>query len=234
VPLSPGEGCLEVAIFGDTFDRSLRHIQRLKEKLFAAIPFKFELKVEPEIRCWGKNETQDKLILEMAIIPNIPMKQAISCLMLEGFMRKGRLPGKLYQGMYSDASNPVTNLFGLQSGQTRETRLAHNGGWYNKSGKKLGWGDISPKDFRRIAREIIRGEFFFITPEEFSSEESPGLDYVLDHVIFATAAGQFYHIVDSQPAKDGMKQKIKGIDFAVISRRDFKKGIDEWPTQLFI
>lgn len=54
---------------------------------------------------------------------------------------------------------------GLYSSQMRGNDLIHNGGWYNRQGVKLGWGDLSPADLMRIAEKITGDEAFIILPE---------------------------------------------------------------------
>jgi len=46
--------------------------------------------------------------------------------------------------------------FGICNGQMRSCDFVHNGGWYNKSGEKIGWGDLSPSDMK-IKTEGRRG-----------------------------------------------------------------------------
>lgn len=98
--------------------------------------------------------------------------------------------------MYQHAA--VLFRLSLSVGQMRgPDHHCHNVGWYNKEGKKLGWGDLEPNDFPRIQKLLEEGEEFWILPEsesfwnfvekvgyigadcDVSSKESnPGKEYV--------------------------------------------------------
>ena len=55
---------------------------------------------------------------------------------------------------YTDGSYGAKGLFGLRCGQLRGKQVAHNGGWYNGLGEKIGWGDLSQDDLSRIASQL--------------------------------------------------------------------------------
>jgi len=117
---------------------------------------------------------------------------------------------QLTKGMYGEQySFSNKNLFGLRCGSIRygDTKIIHNGGWYNKYGEKLGWGDLSAEDFERIARELESNELFVVLGEEDShwnfivrsrivgmGSEAPGLDYVAEHAQYVVTKGQTYHV----------------------------------------
>lgn len=94
--------------------------------------------------------------------------------------------------------------FGLTSSQmrSRDDKLAHNGGWYNRDAVKLGWGDLSVQDFVRIAAELPDGELFIVLDETSShwkfvegldlDELSPGQKYIADHCMYIISHGRFY------------------------------------------
>jgi hypothetical protein len=71
---------------------------------------------------------------------------------------------QLTKGMYGTEFNRTSSLFGLRCGQMSrgQSKITHNSGWYNKSGEKLGWGDLSLKHFKRIADEIAEDELFIV------------------------------------------------------------------------
>jgi hypothetical protein len=47
----------------------------------------------------------------------------------------------------------------------RAVRVIQNGGWYNRFGEWIGWGDLSPDDFRNIAAGLIGDERFIVLRE---------------------------------------------------------------------
>src|ERR1700686_2213735 len=106
---------------------------------------------------------------------------------------------QLTKGMYGDQFKRESRLFGIACGQMRAAELVHNGGWYNKDGEKLGWGDLSLSDMDRIASELEEGELFVILGEQDSfwsfvyarglpniglEETAPGKAYVADKARF--------------------------------------------------
>lgn len=120
----------------------------------------------------------------------------------------------LTRGMYGKEFNPTPNApFGLRCGQMRGRNLVHNGGWYDRWGNKLGWGDLSPDDFRRIAAEIPVDELFVVLGEQESFWEfvekigpigsmsrtrpeidHPGVEYMVQHAHFIIGRGRLYYI----------------------------------------
>lgn len=75
---------------------------------------------------------------------------------------------RLTKQMYGHEFKAESRLFDLLCGQTRASRNVHNGGWYNKAGEKLGWGDLDAEDFRRISMELEEGELFVVLHESDS------------------------------------------------------------------
>ncbi len=146
---------------------------------------------------------------------------------------------QLTKGMYGDEFNPTGDLFGLYCRQMRggKTKLTHNSGWYNKSGEKLGWGDLSTKDFRKISRELKNGELFiilsesdsywnFITPQHgplnkmakkkgLKMMAAPGVDYVTEHAMYIIARNQLY-CVDRYGDSKKKTEKRGGLQFKVL------------------
>jgi hypothetical protein len=62
-------------------------------------------------------------------------------------------------------SRPARELFGFSSGHISRQDLIHNGGWYNKAGEWLGWGDLSPLNLKRLAEVLEEGEIFVVLYE---------------------------------------------------------------------
>lgn len=136
---------------------------------------------------------------------------------------------RLIEGMYIGELEPGSNLFGLQGGQFRHkhTRIVHNAGWYNRECKRLGWGDLSDEDFKRISRELKDDELFIIIDEqEFSGHpvrrlhnnevEIPGIDYAAIHCCYIIAPGQIYCVgcYDCKENYVGILPKIISRDMA--------------------
>jgi hypothetical protein len=109
------------------------------------------------------------------------------------------------------------NEFDLRTGQLRAKRLCHNVGWYNKLGEKLGWGDLDSADFEKIQKVIPENEWFLILSEQDSfwnfvtklgiigsmcetsqTEQSPGIEYVLDRFIYAIDKSGIYCREDAE------------------------------------
>ena len=231
------------------FRHAIKEKINLDMKIMAGGQAKKESQAEMEKKLFGKNifpaqievevGVEQIMLVKMTIIPDVSINSALSALHVRGFLRRGYFPGKLYPGMYGEPADPIINLFGLRSGQTRDVCLVHNGGWYNKTGELLGAGDLSAPDFVRIAREIIPSEIFLITSEQCSDSEtsvtgakSRRLDYILEHVIYGIITLECLHNADATcENKENKKQKFKGIHFTVIGREELKKIIKELPNK---
>lgn len=98
---------------------------------------------------------------------------------------------------------------GLHVGQMRcPEDVAHNGGWYNREGRKLGWGDLSQRDLPNISHNLKDGEVFFVLGEYDSywecrercvDEQNPGIEYVLNYARFAVHnQGAVFLVKDDQ------------------------------------
>ena len=127
--------------------------------------------------------------------------------------------------------------YGLATSQMRTQDLVHNGGWYNRAGEKLGWGDLSPEDFRRISREIPEGELFIVLSEYDSfwpfveknpgtvgtscttspSGEAPGPDYVATKCLYIIRRGEML-LVDVRNSVTTTFANRDGLTFRVIKR----------------
>jgi hypothetical protein len=59
--------------------------------------------------------------------------------------------------------------FELRQGQMRHKGVFfHNSGWYDKNGKKIGWGDLDGNDLNKIKNNISLNEVFIILRERDS------------------------------------------------------------------
>ena len=150
---------------------------------------------------------------------------------------------QLTKGIYGHEFKPSSDLFGLRCGQIRGKDFVHNGGWYNKQGEKLGWGDLSPADFLRISNEVADGEFFIILYESDSfwnfvtrpgiigsmaavkpDLEAPGVDFVAEKCCFIIAPHQLYY-VDRYGDSDRDTFERDGLQFKVLTRDAAKQLI---------
>ena len=145
---------------------------------------------------------------------------------------------QLTKGMYQIGPRKPA-VFGLTDGQTRRRDMVHNGGWYNRAGEKLGWGDLSPKDFQRISKELEGGELFIVLRETDSfwnfvvynpgttggacvteeAEKAPGVEYMIDHCAFIIERGELYYVdrckeVEEETflSRDGLEFRKVGVD----------------------
>jgi hypothetical protein len=154
---------------------------------------------------------------------------------------------QLTKGLYGHQFERASNLFGLSCGQIRGKDFVHNGGWYNKLGEKLGWGDLSTDDFFRIRRELEEGEMFIILDESDSfwnfvtrpgllghnavtkpDVEAPGVDYVAAHARYIITKlpenGFGMYVVDDYPRKEDWVN-LDGLMFHSMKREDAKAFI---------
>lgn len=103
---------------------------------------------------------------------------------------------------------------GCTSGQVRMRETVHNGGWYNATGEKIGWGDLNQDDIDQIAQRLPKDGVLFILGEQDSfwrfvvhnpgpigaccvttdSEQRPGLEYVLDRAFLVFVRNTAYWI----------------------------------------
>ncbi len=151
---------------------------------------------------------------------------------------------QLTKGLYGHQFGPTSNLFGLHCGQIRGKDFVHNGGWYNRAGEKLGWGDLSTDDFFRIRREIEEGEMFIILGESDSfwnfvtrpgligsmaavkpDVEAPGVEYVAAkarYIITKAPEGGFGMYFVDDYAREDEQVNHGGLMFNVMKRADAK------------
>lgn len=142
---------------------------------------------------------------------------------------------QLTKGMYGNQFNRASRLFGISCGQMHVGEIVHNGGWYNKDGEKLGWGDLSREDLDRIAAGLDEGEVFVILGEQESfwkfvshvgsigsmsvvkpDETAPGKAYVAEHAWYVIEKGKVWCVASGhgRPRADAEP---------VMSREEVKK-----------
>ena len=159
--------------------------------------------------------------------------------------KKPQLTKEMYYPL--GRKTPASRLFGLWCAQMRHRRIrvAKNAGWYNRRGEKLGWGDLSRDDLRRIETEIARDELFIVLPERESfwafvtkspgptgneattspKERVPGIQYVLEHASMIIAEGRFFLVSDFEDRKRIQFQTIR---FRVITRQVARELVSGW------
>ncbi len=140
---------------------------------------------------------------------------------------------RLFPGVFGEEFDHIEGPFGLSTGQMRVAgKITHNSGWYNSNGEKLGFGDLSTGDFRRIAAELEENEAFVILYEGDSlwhfgetnpgtigsmvktrpKEIMPGIGYVAQHCGFIIRKGVIYSV--------GFEtRRLKGLELIGISRQ---------------
>lgn len=143
---------------------------------------------------------------------------------------------QLTKGMYGTEFERTGNTFGLRCGQMHsEGKVTHNSGWYNKKGEKLGWGDLSADDFRRISIELDESEVFLVLSERDSfwnfivtspgpthqssdtrpESEAPGIDYVMAHAVYIVVRNGLYY-VNRYGGTDAEDREENGLRFKLL------------------
>ncbi len=151
---------------------------------------------------------------------------------------------QLIKGMYGQEFHQTgNNLFNLRCGQCRCDDFVHNGGWYNKAGEKLGWGDLSPQDLLKVSNGLEEGELFVILPESASfwnfvtrpgiigslcvvnpDVEAPGTEYVAEYAMYIISRHQLY-LVDRYRHRKEDVVDLKGLEFKVLTKEGAKQLI---------
>lgn len=154
----------------------------------------------------------------------------------------------LVKGMYAmgGRGHVPSNAFGLHEGQCGDDSAAHNGGWYNDKGEKLGWGDLSYAQLQRISQEIPEGETFYVLPESASfwkfvdkigpigalcttkpDINAPGIEYVQAECRWVIRRGNVTKVDDYDFEYGGHTEPFtntrKNLTYTVISRAMLKE-----------
>ena len=141
---------------------------------------------------------------------------------------------RLTKEMYGREFQPASSLFGLRCGQRRDDDLVHNGGWYNKAGERLGWGDLSHDDLQRIAAGLQKGELFIVLPERASfwnyatpvdqpsPVHAPGVEYVAEHARYVIAPDALFFVDQGgSSTEEGRRETAEeGLTFQVLRASD--------------
>lgn len=143
---------------------------------------------------------------------------------------------QLTKGMFGSEFNQTSTLFGLSCGQMRHHDMVHNGGWYNQLGEKLGWGDLCPTDFKRIAAELEDGEIFIVLREDDSfrnfvthnpgtigsdcttkpDAEAPGVEYVAEKCRFIITKSRLYFVARHEYEEKNSDIRVNDLHFTVL------------------
>ena len=149
---------------------------------------------------------------------------------------------QLTKGMYGHEFKPASDQFGIRCGQCCGKDFVHNGGWYNRDGEKLGWGDLSPADFLKISNEVEDDELFIILTEQDSfwnfvtrvsiigsmaavkpDIDAPGVDYVAEKCYYIIAKHQLYLVRPYRSGEDSFERY--GLQFKILKRDEAKQLI---------
>ena len=125
---------------------------------------------------------------------------------------------QLTADMYRYADPEKEGLFGLCYGQIRfiDERITFNSGWYNRSGEKIGFGDLSAKDFKRISEEIEENECFVVLSEK-DSLINLGVEYVAQHAEYVVTSKNIFK-VDPYWQEKNTTVEISGVIFKILRR----------------
>jgi len=109
-------------------------------------------------------------------------------------------------------------LNGCIDGQVRGSELVHNGGWYDVTGKKIGWGDLSFEDLKQLSEKLPVDKVLLVLSEQDSywnfveeinldnvsptgfshdvneKEKNPEKEYVWEHIYWAVFDGKMYRV----------------------------------------
>lgn len=145
---------------------------------------------------------------------------------------------QLIKGMYGHEFHNESTLFGIRCGQMRADDFVHNGGWYNKLGERLGFGDLSHDDFRKISEELNKDELFIVLGESDSfwnfvdhnpgligsmcgvkpTAEAPGVDYIADKCAYIIGKNQLFFVDRYGTRTEESFWSGNRLEFKVLSR----------------
>ena len=127
---------------------------------------------------------------------------------------------QLRPGVFGYRIGSEKNLFGLSYGQIHfsEESIYKNAGWYNKSCKRIGCGDLSADDFRRISDELEDGEMFIVLGEVRSLREpmDPDVDYVAESALYVITPGRMYAVNQGHIENGVMVVETCGLQLGVL------------------
>jgi len=152
---------------------------------------------------------------------------------------------RLTRGCFGSAfeQEKVSGFEFLSCGQMRvKEHFGHNAGWYNKSGEKIGWGDLNVEDVKKLMRNLQPGELFITVSEHDSfwkfvtsfgpigsmcstdpQEQEPGIDYLAEKSRYIIAPRELFCNGDEFWMKPGEKKEMDGITFTALSIDEIKE-----------
>lgn len=140
---------------------------------------------------------------------------------------------QLLKNTYMQRDTPKP--FELVLGQSHKAlAIIYQAGWFNKDGEKLGFGDLSGKDFNTIANGLEYDELFFVLDSKSAdigqcneknktslTVDYPGTEYVTKNASYVVSPKQCY-IVDRSENISGPINK-GGAVFKVIKESELQQ-----------
>lgn len=86
-------------------------------------------------------------------------------------------------------SNPE-EIFDLKIGQIcqdKAKKVTHRSRWYTEYGERVGYGDLSIDDFRKIASKLNSKKLFIVLPEsssEWDDTSVKSVDHLAQHALY--------------------------------------------------
>jgi hypothetical protein len=116
----------------------------------------------------------------------------------------------------------------LRVSQMRYVQLAHNGSWFDKRGKKLGWGDIAVRDLYNVQQVLENDDIFVVVGEHDSYwsvplelQDNPGRELLITKGRYFVTRWAIYKMTErwhtaTEEVNDSFSiiAKICGIDIA--------------------
>lgn len=150
----------------------------------------------------------------------------------------------LAKGVYGHEFDTKRGPFALRCGQYRFNEICHNAGWYNANGEKLGFGDLSDDDFKRIAENIPDGEAFIVLGERDSfwnfvdkpgiigalcrtkpEHDAPGIKYVISCAKYIITKNRCCY------AGDSIAPTSSKVQFETITPKQVKEIVKNLPLR---
>lgn len=106
-------------------------------------------------------------------------------------------------------SREGTDAFGIEDDQIC-TGFVQTCGWYNGNGEMIGFGDLSPQNFCRLATELDPDELFIVLREEkaIAGRERPGQDYVAEHCRYIIRRGAMYLVAGPESPEPSLPIQV--------------------------
>lgn len=128
--------------------------------------------------------------------------------------------------------NEYAAFLGLHCGQhCHELSFIRNCGWYLENGTKIGFGDLSLTDFKRIAAKLAPFDIFLVLPESASFfngfygdfKNHPGPGYVAEYAVYAITPGKVFRIFNDDEKREFTV--VDGIELRPLSRHALRRRL---------